>query len=753
MIRNKFFLMKHKILPLILITCCYFQSFSQEETKTINNDVFVTNEVSINTDQLEFSPTFFEDGILFISTNPVNSKFKVKDKRIDKNIMSIFRSVRDKEGKLQKPTPFALELLSTVHEGPVTLDRTAENIYFTRNNYQGKKLIKGADGIVKLQVYSAKRMDNVWKDVEKLPFNDKNSNAAHPSVSVENDQLYFTSDRPGGQGGMDLYMSVKENGSWSEPINLGPSINTSEDEVFPFIHADGTLYFSSKGHSSMGGLDLYTVQQVDGEWGTPENMGTPFNSEMDDFGIIIDRDKKNGYFSSSRNGGVGQDDIYSFFALDGLKKNKEEEDFEKSLMLSVTDEEEGTFLEGAVVTYMKLDELTLGKAISDLSAIGDPNAKADDLVIKLPIDERANTGFTDSDGKIPLTLNRGNYVVKVEKNGYLSKQLAINSEGEVMEYLVALVKDDGTGTMTSNGSSGNGNSGNGSGNDNINGTAGNGSGNDSGSGSGTGLTGDPFIDSGVVEVSTDIKEGTVIELPNIYYNFNDASIRPDAQQDLDDLATFLNRFPGIEIELISHTDARGGDRYNRRLSQRRAEKAVDYLVTSGVERGRITPRGEGENSLRNDCDDNVECTEAEHQYNRRTEVRITKIDAPIVVKFVNNYPSYISEAPSSVKYSGRNSSSDDSSFNSDDDYTPVDGDDNYNPDGRYKVVAGAFANINNAEKRLVQVRELGYNNADILKFGTRGLFHVVVSRYSSSSDAAATVRNLKSKSVRAFVKI
>ena len=128
--------MKHTILQLTFLLS-WFSIFGQQ-LPTPSNDIFVTNEVSINSDHLEFSPTFLEDGILFISTNPVNKRFKVKDTRIDKNIMSIFRSTRDDEGKLQAPVPFAIELLSTVHEGPLTFDRTAENMFFTRNNLKGK---------------------------------------------------------------------------------------------------------------------------------------------------------------------------------------------------------------------------------------------------------------------------------------------------------------------------------------------------------------------------------------------------------------------------------------------------------------------------------------------------------------------------------------------------------------------------------------------------------------------------------------
>jgi outer membrane protein OmpA-like peptidoglycan-associated protein len=759
-IRKKF-LMKHTILQLALLLS-WFSTFSQE-IPTPDNNIFVTNEISINSDQLEFSPTFLEDGILFISTNPVNNKFKVQDKRIGQNIMSIYRSIRNDEGKLQAPEPFAIELVSTVHEGPLTFDRTAENMFFTRNNIDGKKRIKGTDGVVKLQIYSAQRMDNVWKNVEKLPFNDRNSNAAHPSISVENNELYFSSDRPDGQGGMDLYVSIKSGNTWGEPINLGPKVNTQGDEVFPFIHADGTLYFSSKGAGEETNLDLFTVNKVNGEWDIPENMGAPFNSKKDDFGIIIDRDKRNGYFSSDRSGGIGGDDIYSFYALNGLKKNVETvPDIEKEITINIKDNATGAIIEQAIVTYMKLDELTLGKAITGISTSNGEEKDPNDLVLKLPIDENAKTGLTDSNGQLILRLNRGNYVVKVEKKGMQSKQIALNSQRDILEYTVLL---SGYSPTLANNSDGNNSDGNSNGNEAKNkATSGSesdyedktdsgsetNSGSETDSGSKTDYENEEsLIDNGVI---TTIEEGTIIELPNIYYNFNDASIRPDAQADLNSLADFLINYPATEIELISHTDSRGNDRYNNRLSQRRAENAVDFLIKKGINRNRLVPNGYGESQLRNHCNDFSTCSEEDHQYNRRTEVKITKMDAPITISFINNLPSYISEAPASTKSKEPNkthiSPSDPSS-------TVIDLNvekDEYDPEGNYKVIAGVFANINNAEKRLVEIRALGFNNADILKLGGSVLFHVVVSRYRTSESAKRIVGILKSQNVKAFVK-
>jgi len=737
----------HLLVAFIFLTNTF--SFAQNEA-TPSNDVFVTNEVSINSDQLEFSPTFFGNGILFISTLPAGKRYKVKDTRINKNIMSIFQTTRGEEGRLEKPEPFAIELLSTVHEGPLTFDRTAENIFFTRNNYRGKKRIKARDGIVKLQIYSAQRMDNVWKNVEKLPFNDRHSNSAHPSISVENDMLFFSSDRPGGMGGMDLYVSMKEGESWGEPINLGPKINTEKDEIFPFIHADGTLYFSSNGHAGLGELDILTTKKSNGSWEIPVNMGAPFNSKGDDFGIIIDRDKKNGYFSSSREGGLGQDDIYSFSALNGLEKNEEEiPDFEKTITVKAVDTETGDYIGDATVTYMKLDENSLARAIGELS--GNDNSE-NDLVLKLPIDENTQSGLTDINGAVPIIVNRGNYVVKVEKEGYAPQQIAFNSEKEIMEYTIPLSKFAPTLASNESGNGNGNNSGNNGTGNNTSGSNGFENGNGSSTSSSEVITNDPLIGGGMV---TKIEEGTVIELPNIYYNFNDAGIRPDARKDLEVLADFMKKYPSTEIELISHTDSRGTDRYNNRLSQRRAEEAVAFLVSQGISSGRATPRGLGETQLRNKCNDFTDCNEAEHQYNRRTEVKILKMDAPITVRFMDNGPDVISEAPSSVQNNSTpssNSSGASSSVELIEGETFSSGDPSYDPQGIHQVIAGAFANISNAEKRLIQVRNLGYNNADILKFGNGGLFHVVVSKYSNSKDALKTVRQLKAKNVKSFVK-
>ncbi len=692
---------------------CLITNLVFAQPQNADKRIFITNEATINSDGLEYSPAFLEDGIVFISTKVAARKYKIKDKRINVNKMSIFWAKREGDGLLKAPEPFANELISIGHEGPVTFDRTADNIFFTRNNFKNGKKKKAKDGVVKMQIYASQKVDGVWQDIEKLPFNDDESNTVHPSISVEGDALYFASDRPGGFGGMDIWVVYRTGGEWSEPENLGAQVNTEGDDVFPFIHADGALYFSSTGHEGFGALDIFTVQNFSGSWGIPVNLGIPFNSENDDFGFIIDRDKKNGYFSSNRPGGLGQDDIYSFYALDGIDKMLGTESVEpKLLAVLVSDFSTGEMIDSALVTYALLNDKAFSNAINTIS---NDNANTNEILLRLPLEGNSSSGITDSWGKYPMELSPGSYVILVHKSGYEPQQVFFNTAADDEEVFVSLEMESEVEVALEQ----------------------------------------PNTDKDLVKSNTPsiefpstIKEGTVFQLPNIYYNFNDASIRPDAKIDLDALATFLETYRDIEIELSSHTDSRGGTRYNRQLSQRRAENAVKYLTSKGIDKSRLTAVGYGENELRNKCRDGVECTELEHQYNRRTEVKITKMTQEINIEFVNN-----DKMPDEPNFASDDSSKTDAAnakvvSNNQPDDTPTNSI-NENA-GNFKVIAGVFREKKNAEKRLNILQDLGYDS-QIITSGNSNT--VVVGTYSSMQAAQTIVETLKREhKIRSFVK-
>ncbi len=703
-------------------------SISAQETEE-EKKVFINNEATVNSDKLEYSPAFYEDGIVFISTKVSNKRFKMKDKRIGKNVMSIFQSKREENGLLLPPKPFSIELLSTVHEGPLTFDRTGEKIFFTRNQTKEGRRVKAKDGITKMAIYQAENVAGKWVNIELLPFNDREYNTVHPSISVEGDMLYFASNREGGAGGMDIWSVQKVGDEWSEPRNLGPSVNTESDEIFPFVHADGTLYFASNGHIGFGGLDLF-FSRPGAEWSPATNLGAPFNSENDDFGFIIDRDKKNGYFSSSRSGGYGADDIYSFYVsgtLDELFDKDNRPKVVRDFTLMVSDNISSEMIEGATITYTNLDNLSITKAISGGAdpSLQVPEDEETDLLLRVPMDEMGMNGATDFLGKFPVALSTGNYAFVIEKPGYQSRQILVDTENSPEEIFVSLDKEV---AMPDTGIAAN---------DGLNGTNGT-----NGTSTSTGSTyndnnGSTYNGSTGGGFTNTIREGSVFQLPNIYYNFNDASIRPDAKVDLDALASFLSQYPDVEIELSSHTDSRGGSRYNKRLSQKRAENAVDYLIRQGLPANRLVAVGYGEDAIRNHCTNGKECTEDEHQYNRRTEVKILRMNNEINIKFENDTspPDYVDKASfASNSSSDYTSSSSESGSNS----------------GDYTVIAGVYANYENAEKKKGRLLDMGYGETSIKSVGN--YYHIVVSTFQDRDQALNLQTNLKSDQINSYLK-
>lgn len=183
--------------------------------------------------------------------------------------------------------------------------------YFTAENKKADYNLKAATKTNSMTIYEAKSKDGSWKISPVKATRDKKYSCIHPTLSRNGQSMYFASDMPGGFGGMDLYVIHRTEKGWTEPQNLGSGVNTDQNELFPFLHASGVLFFSSNGHDGFGGMDIYVTESRDGKWVTPENMGSPVNTPANDFSMYMDRSMKDGYFSSDRDGGMGGDDIYS----------------------------------------------------------------------------------------------------------------------------------------------------------------------------------------------------------------------------------------------------------------------------------------------------------------------------------------------------------------------------------------------------------------------------------------------------------
>ena len=605
----------------------------QRDVAARNAAVTLVNERTINTRQLEFSPAFFEDGIVFISSQKPLSKEKIFDARIESGTMSIFLARRDQNGQLEKPEAFASSLVSALHEGPLTFDKSANNVYFSRNNSENNgKTAKYTEGVSRLKIYTAKRQGETnWGLPTELSFDEDNSDACHPSISDDGEKLYFASNRTGGYGGMDIYVCERTKTGWGKPRNLGPKINTSGNELFPFVHADGTLFYSSNGLSKSGGLDIFCVKWNDGDLplflsnkkgksgiGLPVNLGGPFNSDKDDFGFILDMEGKRGYLTSNRSGGVGSDDIYSFDVnqtkvsenadettentadTEGVKTDKNESKNEdksevgndvkpryrgenepktkgKQVNILVVDRQTGKPISAATTAYLNLNDLSISDVILGNNGKQAQFVKSDgtfdlDVVAVKLLNKQTNVS-----GKAQIaTDKKGSYVINITKKGYFSEQITIK-QGDLREDIVVLLNQSANQSYSQTSSQ--------SYSQPFNQTS-----NQSFSQS----SGQPLR-------NVTLREGQSFKLNNVYYDYDDATIRPDAARDLNTLYALMMKYPDMEVELSAHTDARGTPAYNLDLSQRRAESAVRYLVSKGIDNQRVRAIGYGEMQLKNHC--------------------------------------------------------------------------------------------------------------------------------------------------------
>ena len=211
---------------------------------------------------------------------------------------------------------------SIYHDGPLTITKDGKTMFFSRTDFKKNVLGKNDRGISNLKIYKASRIGNKWTNIQELPFNSNQYSIGHPALNEDETKLYFASDKPGGLGGSDIYYVDIKNGAYGKPINLGPIVNTNQNERFPFVNNEGALFFSSDGHPGLGLLDIFgTVSDKNNSIVSVINLGTPVNSSKDDFSFFMNKDGLSGYFASNRHDGAGGDDIYAYNRIPELNLN------------------------------------------------------------------------------------------------------------------------------------------------------------------------------------------------------------------------------------------------------------------------------------------------------------------------------------------------------------------------------------------------------------------------------------------------
>jgi outer membrane protein OmpA-like peptidoglycan-associated protein len=460
-----------------------------------------------------------------------------------------------------------------------------------------------------------------------MPFNDDNYQTGHPSLNKEENKLYFTSDMPNGYGQTDIYVvdvevDVKRDTIiYGEPQNLGGSINTSGKEMFPYISDSNKLYFSTDGHlTGYGRLDIYVSDLNKDVLIEPKNLGRPINSNKDDFAFAYQSGKKTGHFSSNRDGGKGDEDIYYF--EDKIPEQEEPLACAQIAKGVVRDKVSGALLPEALVTLYKdgekIESVIVGNdAKFEFPVDCEANYKVVGEKATYNIDDKEFITSNEADLELGLTLSLDTGCMQVAKGVVRDKQsgallpkavVTLYKDGEKIESVI--VGNDARFEFPVNCES----------NYKVVGEK---------------RTYSPdnekFITSNELNLELDLSlnleddfnlvgDKLLIKINPIYFDLDKSFIRPDAAIELNKVIQVMRKYPNLVIEGGSHTDARGSKKYNEALSARRAKSTVAYIVSNGgIDPSRIFSRGYGEYQPVNRCVDYTRCSEYEHQLNRRTE--------------------------------------------------------------------------------------------------------------------------------------
>ncbi len=486
------------------------------------SDDYELNNLEINTPFSDFGVSTYKGHLIFASSREDDGKIYNWN---EQPFLDLFELNND--GSVTKING---DINTKYHESSTSFTKDGNTVYFTRNNFFNGKFKKNSNDTHVLKIYKATLIDGNWTNIEALPFNNDNYSVAHPTLSVDEKELFFASDIPGTLGSSDIFVvDINDDGTYGAPLNVGSKINTEGRENFPFVSENGTLYFSSDGHQGLGGLDVFKIKIDDiNQSETIRNMGKPINSSKDDFAFNINETSRSGYISSNRAGGKGDDDIYSFNMPECFK----------NISGIVIDNDTQAILAYADVTVFD---------------------KNDNIIKFLKTNESGKFNFS-VECKIQL------YNLKVSKEKYNDETSPLNIKTDLKEDIELQLA----------------------------------------------------LQPAVPPIGTDLLK--LLDLNPIYFDFDKANVRRDAEIELVKIIDYLKEFPSLKVDVRSHTDSRGEDSYNIDLSNLRSKSTIEYIVNQGgISSDRLTGEGYGETQLTNNCSNDVKCSSEQHQENRRSE--------------------------------------------------------------------------------------------------------------------------------------
>ncbi len=592
------------------------------------NNNYRLHPTNIETQGKSFGLVTTEDGVLF--SQPVHYKedatFYYELQKLRKISDTVFSVSGEPALKGAEPT---------FYRGTPTLNASGSELFFTANasraiRYNPKKAGKkklSDQGVNVLKIYSAELVGEQWEQPRELSFNSNQYSCAFPHV-WNDDVLFFSSNKEGGKGKMDIYYSIREAGVWTDPRPLHV-VNTFEDEAYPFVVGD-KFYFSSKGREGYGGMDVYEANiTLEGERVMIDqihNMGKPVNSSKDDFSFVMN-DQGKGYLSTNRANDNGKDEVWfvEYYPLDTLSGVVRDELNDAPLkdvivQLFMNDngrwvlQEEQTTLEDGMWMFVVDPRNTykvnfIHPAMFDLTVEVPNEEKLEernevkqrlknvilirkkiriggvivDAITEEPIDgatidlyRREGNNWVDDQNAV--TNPSGNWDLEIERND--DYKLTVNAVGyERKELELTAIGDQPV-------------------RDTI------------------------FVDLRKLKLDPIVAKADTIRINNIYFAFNSAKLREESFPILNNLIDYLNKNKHIKIEIGAHTDAVGSSGFNMGLSRKRATTCFNYLVKKGISRHRLYPKGYGEKYILNGCLREGQCTEEENEVNRRIELKI-----------------------------------------------------------------------------------------------------------------------------------
>ena len=609
----------------------YCQQLADNDAPPADCQILETN---YSGKHMDFSPTFVGDTLVFVSNRPgAETKEGQRDPWTKQRFTDLFAVVPSADGTEGNAKPYNEAICTHLHEGPAVFDATRQEWFVTTSVPNPGKKQSGHTSRLKIVIY-AQTSAGTWSPARDLNFHNTAFNMVHPALDPSGERLFFSANYPDGQGGMDLYYTDRlETGMWSDPVNLGPEINTPGDEAFPVIQGDGELVFSSDFHLGFGGMDMYRTRWTGTAWSNPKNMGSPLNGSRDDFGLVMLPEQKCGYFSSNRGG--GNDNIYRANFDDVLRVEGLLTDAETGLPIPLAmvelaspagyqqvfySDDDGLYefklpMTGTFTVRVTHPDYTAAKPgenqrqiVADDMLVGE--SRRLDFTLAQRSNETAN-GVLCGTITDPLGHPIPGAIITIENR--ITGELFTNkcdSEGNFFQpaksdlTYVIQASADGFSPQTTSVSCCN-----------------------------IGTECQPvFIQlnsattvSQLMERPEIIRSGMQVELFHVYFDRNLAAIRSDAAPELQKLLELFEAHPTLKGQIQAHTDTRHTDRYNLELSQQRAQAVCDWLMANGIAEDRLKAKGYGEVYLMNQCDNGVVCSELEHQRNRRVEFRVLDI--------------------------------------------------------------------------------------------------------------------------------